>query len=312
MVWRPDILDGFEARTINLADEDDGELLATLIRRRVPDGSKRAVIHVHGFSDYFFHPHLAAAYVERGVDFYALDLRRCGRSNRSGNRRNYFDDATDLDTELTEAVRIVGGEENHEHVTLHGHSMGGLVCSLFVANNRAGSEIDLLALNSPWLDVKLPPVQQLLWVVTRYLGHRFPHKAIEGGTAHYVESIHEDYRGEWSFDLDWKPRVGEVVYPGWARAVARAQGKVHRGLDIGVPVLVQHSDRSLSDEEWSDDLLATDGVLDVDQIHRWAPSLGPNVTIHTIAGGMHDLTLSAAPVRAQMFDRLFAWIDLHS
>lgn len=311
-MWEPDIVDGFEARTINLADEDDGELLATLIRKTVPGGSQRCVVHVHGFSDYFFHPHLAAAYVERGYDFYAVDLRRCGRSYREGNRRNYFDDVADLYVELAETLRIVTGEEGHSHVTLHGHSMGGLVCALFVDDHPAGSDVDLLALNSPWLDVRLPPLQRLMWALTRHFGQRFPHKAIPGGTAHYVESIHDEYRGEWSFDLDWKPRTGEVVYPGWARAVARAQAQVHQGLDIGVPTLVQHSDRSLSDKDWSDELMVTDGVLDVDQIHKWAPSLGPNVTIHTINGGMHDLTLSAAAVRAQMFDRLFAWIDSHS
>jgi len=311
-MWQPDVLEGFEARTIDLADQDDGALVATVVRKKRSGASSRCVIHVHGFSDYFFHPHLADAYVERGWDFYAVDLRRCGRSYRDGNRRNYFDDVADLDVELAETLRIVVEEEGHTHVTLHGHSMGGLVCSLFVANHPAAGHVDLLALNSPWLDVKLPPGQRLMWAITRYIGHRFAHKAIAGGTAYYVESIHEDYRGEWPFDLTWKPREGEVVYPGWARAVARAQGQVHRGLDIGVPILVQHSDRSTSDKEWSDDLLITDSVLDVDQIHKWAPSLGPNVTIHTVTGAMHDLTLSAAPARADTFERLFAWIDLYS
>ena len=40
---------------------------------------------------------------------------------------------------------------------------------------------------------------------------------------------------------------------------------------------------------------------------RWAPKLGPNVTRVKIEGGMHDLALSAPPVRAHMYQELFRW-----
>ena len=50
-------------------------------------------------------------------------------------------------------------------------------------------------------------------------------------------------------------------------------------------------------------------MLDVDQIVRWAPQLGPRVTIARFDGGMHDLTLSGAEVRDQVFRELGQWVD---
>jgi alpha-beta hydrolase superfamily lysophospholipase len=41
---------------------------------------------------------------------------------------------------------------------------------------------------------------------------------------------------------------------------------------------------------------------------RWAPRLGRHVTLVRIEGGMHDLVLSAKPVRDQVFGELGRWI----
>ena len=310
--WKPDILDGFEAKTIALPAEDDGELVFTVIRRlSIIATSSRCVVYVHGWSDYFFQTHLADAYLAKGIDFYAVDLRRCGRSNRDGNRRNYVDDIGDYGAELAEVIRLAT-VDGHDRVILHGHSMGGLVSCIFAARHQGASNIALLILNSPWLDVKLPLFRRIIWWITKHFGHRFAHKEIKGDITSYVDSIHSDYRGEWTFDLAWKPREGEVVYPGWAQAVALAQAELHQGLGIEVPVLVQHSDRSTANDEWHDDLMITDSVLDIAQIHRWSSSIGPNVTVQTIPNGMHDLVLSAEPGRAQMLQQLFAWVDAHT
>jgi len=310
--WGPDIFEHYESATIDLDDEDDGELVATLVRRLVPGGTSKCVIYVHGYSDYFFQQHLADSYLERGYDFYAVDRRRCGRSLRHGNRDDYIDDVADYSDELALAVKVAVEDDGHEHVVLHGHSMGGLISAVFAAKHPMGRHIDLLALNSPWLDVKLPFVQQLVWKITKYVGRFFRHRPIASGPSAYVDSIHADYKGEWHFDLAWKPRNDTVVYPGWARAVARAHDQVKAGLDISCPVLVQHSDRSTNNDTWHDDLLVTDSVLDVDQIHARGPRLGSNVDIHVIANGMHDLVLSRREVRSEMLDRLHVWLDEHS
>ena len=70
----------YERRTIVLADDDEGEVVGTLVRLRAAGPTKRAVLYVHGFVDYFFQTHLAEFFTARGYDFYALDLRKYGRS----------------------------------------------------------------------------------------------------------------------------------------------------------------------------------------------------------------------------------------
>ncbi|HET8660245.1 MAG TPA: alpha/beta hydrolase, partial [Micromonosporaceae bacterium] len=70
----------YERHTIELGSDDEGAVVATLVRRRADAPTRRAVLYVHGFNDYFFQTHLADFYVARGWDFYALDLRKCGRS----------------------------------------------------------------------------------------------------------------------------------------------------------------------------------------------------------------------------------------
>ena len=40
----------------------------------------RAVLYLHGRNDYFFQTWLADALLEAGYEFYALDLRTCGRA----------------------------------------------------------------------------------------------------------------------------------------------------------------------------------------------------------------------------------------
>ena len=62
--WRPDVLgDGFEARRLHLTPDDEGEVVATLVRYAPPTDepvrASRVVLYVHGWSDYFFQTELA-------------------------------------------------------------------------------------------------------------------------------------------------------------------------------------------------------------------------------------------------------------
>jgi alpha-beta hydrolase superfamily lysophospholipase len=77
----PDILGPpYTAETLDLPDDDEGQVVATLVHRPAGEATDRAVLHVHGFADYFFQTAYAEWWTERGYDFYALDLRKYGRS----------------------------------------------------------------------------------------------------------------------------------------------------------------------------------------------------------------------------------------
>src|SRR5919201_1541162 len=104
----PDLLGApYERRTIDLGEDAEGPLTATLVRRRGDRPNGAAVLYVHGFVDYFFQTHLADFFVERGLDFYAIDLRKYGRSLQPHHSPNHILDVRDYYQELDEAARII-------------------------------------------------------------------------------------------------------------------------------------------------------------------------------------------------------------
>ncbi|MFL6052459.1 MAG: hypothetical protein ACJ72W_06000 [Actinoallomurus sp.] len=52
-------------------------------------------------------------------------------------------------------------------------------------------------------------------------------------------------------------------------------------------------------------------MLNADDIARWSTRLGPHVTCVRVEGGLHDLVLSAEPVRAKVFDQLDRWLTAY-
>src|SRR4051794_40623557 len=153
---RRDVLGSpYTAETNELPDDDEGKVVATLVRRPAGRRTHRAVLHVHGFADYFFQTTYAEWWTERGYDFFALDLRKYGRSILPHQTPNYVTDLAHYHPELDLAWDRV--RSDHEQVVLSGHSTGGLILPLW-AQARAGEarSIDArgIVLNAPWLDLQ--------------------------------------------------------------------------------------------------------------------------------------------------------------
>ncbi|MQA24072.1 MAG: alpha/beta fold hydrolase [Micromonosporaceae bacterium] len=315
--WAPDVLGGdYRARIVPLPEEGDGELTATLVRRRSRRTDGRAVLYLHGFSDYFFQTELAEYFADQGIDFYALELRRHGRSLRPHHIPNFITDLRDYFTELDAAMRIMRSE-GARRVAINAHSTGGLIAALWAHEIRdrpvADGGLAALMLNSPWFDVADPlPVRLLAPPILEILARVRPHAVLPLRVGDgYGRSLHRDHRGEWTFDLTAKPLAGFPVRAGWLRAVLRGHRRLHAGLKIPCPILVMCSTRSVSRGSTGGLLRRADAVLNVEKIARWSVALGPQVTICRIEDGIHDLVLSAAPVRKRVYEEMSTWLDLH-
>lgn len=316
--WQPDVLgDGYEQRRLPLGADPDGEgqVEATLVRY---NGSGKApaaaVLYVHGFTDYFFQQHLAEHMDAQSYRFYALDLRKCGRSTLPGQTPHYVSDLELYDAELNESLRIVR-EETGLPVLVMGHSTGGLVTSLWLDRlHRAGGTAGItgLVLNSPWFDLQGPSYYRTAVATTLIDGlgrlramSRLP--AAELTT--YGDSLHHSASGEWDYNLDWKPLTGFPVHLGWLRAIRRGHARLQRGLDIGVPALILRSKVTKFMRAYGPAADVSDVVLDVRQIQRWSGCLGERTNIVPIEGARHDVFLSSAPVRKQAFGELDSWLQ---
>jgi alpha-beta hydrolase superfamily lysophospholipase len=303
----------YEATTFELAPDDEGAVVATLVHRPAvspADGARRAVLHVHGFADYFFQTAAADHWVARGYDFYALDLRKHGRSLLAHQTPNYVTDLATYYEELDRAWALVTAQ--HDQVVLSAHSTGGLTVPLWLQDR--GHAVAGLVLNSPWLDmhgdaltklVALPVIERVGGVVPR---RRIP-RSVSG---FYARSLHRDYQGEWDFELAMKPLQSFPVYAGWLRAVRRGHERVAAGLDLTAPILVLTSALSGHPRSMDDPVVtATDIVLDVEQIRRRAPLLGRHVTLVMVPGALHDVTLSPEPVRKVVFDEVDRFLSAY-
>lgn len=305
---------GWTAQTLELKPDAEGPVVATLVRREPAEGaplSHRAVLYLHGYIDYFFQAHLGDAWAANGFNFYALDLRKYGRSLRSHQTPNYVTDLAAYDEEIDEAIRIIRAE-GHDCVVLMGHSTGGLIASLWADRHRGDRLIDALILNSPWFDLNGSRFEQtVLTRVVSGIGRISPKTVVAKLPDHYARSIHKDADGEWDFDLTWKPFIGFPVRAGWLRTVRRGHAVLNRGLNIDVPVLVATSSLSGNHRKPSPELTNADCVLNVAHMVKAAPGLGSDVTVVQISGGVHDLVLSAPAVRAAFLAEIFSWTKEH-
>lgn len=315
--WEPDVLPGYWQRTIPLGADPHGEgdLVATLVRRGDAGPAARAVLALHGYTDYFFNTELADRFAARGIAFYALDLHKCGRSRRDGQTPHFTTSLRDYDTELDEALRLVSDDTGGAGVIAYGHSAGGLIVALWLDEarraGRAGA-VTGLVLNSPFFDLHGPavlrsaPTSLALIALARWRKRHVIRRPTPGG---YGTSLHRDYSGEFDYDLDWKPLGGFPVTLGWINAIRRGQARLHRGLDVGVPSLILRSDHSVTEAPDPEAIARGDAVLDVAQIARWAGCVGDHTTVAPIVDAKHDVFLSLAGPRAAAYAELDRWLD---
>jgi alpha-beta hydrolase superfamily lysophospholipase len=294
--WAPDAqLPGFEAATLEFPPDYDGPVVATLVRKAGSPARRRAALYVHGFIDYFFQAHMAERFEAEGWRFYALDLRKHGRSLLPHQHPCFCKRIEEYFPDITRAIGAIRREIDGP-LLLAGHSTGGLVTALYASAGEAKEELSALWLNSPFFDFNVPRADRMKLGIAAATGLLFPFLTDPKGLRRdYVMSIHKNHGGEWAFDLKLKPLEGFPLYFGWIGAILAAHAKVHAGLSVKCPVLVMHSDEA-------------DIVLAWRDIAKWSPSLGTKVTVQQYRGGLHDLALSKPSIRESIFSSLFAWL----
>lgn len=315
-VWSRDpLLASFEVCTIELPDapvyagEPAGSLRATLVRRGSPSHS-RAVLYIHGWSDYFFQVQLADEMAGLGYDFHAIDLRRYGRSLREGQLAGFVTDLSAYHEEIDRAIAIIR-DEGHDEIVVMGHSTGGLIAALW-ANERPGVASALI-LNSPWLELQGYPAMRSallpMFSAVRTLSPTAPLPLVETGFYRRTISATED--GVWDYNLNLKGDKAFTIRLGWLTAIMQGHAKISAGLCIEAPVAVLISDRSDFRRKWSEELRRADVVLDVGTLASRAPNLGRHVTLVRIEDGMHDLALSDEPARSRYYTEIGRWLGAY-
>lgn len=300
----------YRIETLKLDDGAVATLVSLPAQRDVPN--RGAILYIHGFVDYFFHDHVAEYFTRLGWNWYALDLRRNGRSLQPNDEPWYTNDLTEYYEEIDASIARIQ-TDGHSTIVMMGHSTGGLVASLWAHDRRENLPISALVLNSPWLDLQEPWIirKVLTWAI-RGLGVLKPLMNVPRGELGniYTRSIHRSHEGEWEFNPRWKPLTPQPVKMGFLGNVRSQQARLHRELDVPVPILMLRSDKSLLGlTEWDEGAKYADTVLDVEQMHQWLPSIGRDVTEVPLTGALHDVMLSESSVRQRALDTMSSWLD---
>ncbi|MDT3767041.1 alpha/beta hydrolase [Gleimia hominis] len=399
-VWTPDILgDGFEAMALQLLPDEEGEVVATLVRHTpaadpvmralnpglhdagsqagpglrdahaqadpgLHDASSQAgpglrdahaqaspalqagqpeadpaalvlknlpahrgkplfnALYIHGWNDYFFNREMARAIALMGGQFYALDLRKYGRSWRKNQTFGWITSLRTYDEDISEALSVIGTDLP---VVMMAHSTGGLTASLWAHRNPGA--LAALWLNSPWLDLQTSPfmrsaTQQLVeimasrdprWVINTG-GNNFYGESLQGWQKRdgalpqmYQQWANDPAIRGWSILPEWKSDNRQTL-AGWLAAIGEGHQRVAKGLDITCPILTLASASSYDREEWSADVRFADAVLNVRDIVERAARLGEWITIRRYRG-VHDLTLSLPDTREALWRDTQKWLN---
>jgi alpha-beta hydrolase superfamily lysophospholipase len=324
--WAEDFLGpAFQCRPLSLAPDDEGDVVATLIRyspgraRNAPSNNGpanvRVVLYLHGWADYFLQGELAERLSARGIHFYALDLRKFGRSLRVWQTPGYATDLETYDEDLSAAIAAIRADLEHltgpgGSPTLHlfAHSFGGLVAAMWA--DRHPGTLGTLILNAPWLELQGSSLvrnlaMHLVEPVAR-ADPKFPFRLPE--MPDYWQSVSSEAHGEWRLHPVWRPAASFPIRAGWAKAVLAGHATVARGLAIAAPVLVMLSDRTRIQAEWSEELMHADAVIDVEETATRALRLGPRVAVFRYPGAIHDIFLSQRRIREDAYRDLACWV----
>ena len=114
----------YQQRRITLEPDYEGEVVATLVSLRAATPTRRAVLYLHGYVDYFFQTHLAEFFTARGYDFYALDLRVRSQPAQPPDLNFCRDIAEYYRTPMPPSRS--SEKKTARHRPAHGHSTGGL------------------------------------------------------------------------------------------------------------------------------------------------------------------------------------------
>ena len=328
--WKPDsVLEGYQQATVHLGEDAEGEIVATFVRKDPSKltlqerwrrwhfsvrGHRLAIMYVHGWNDYFYRRHASEYWESLGIPFYAVDLRKFGRSYRPYQTPGYIEDLHEYRLEFN-ALRdqIVKEQGKDVRILMIAHSQGGLSASLWV-NTEHPHHVEALALNSPWLELQGNRMFRLLStpVVQMY--------RLRGGKTvmpmrdpgFYARCIKRSTGGEWDYlDHPLNPGVEFLTRAGWMQAIYNGQDEIAKNLDIQIPVLVCTSDKSMMlQSTWDEGMREADSVLDITAIRQAALHLGDVVALATIRGGLHDLSMSKPDARRKYFRIVTMWASM--
>lgn len=252
-----------------------------------PESEPRAVlVIVHGLAEHSGrYQHVAEYFVGRGYAVYALDHHGHGRS---GGERVHVDRFDDFVVDLRTLVDLVQRQETGRGVFLIGHSMGGVIATLFAAQH--GDTLQGLILSGSSVRVSggvspvLVKISQLLSVLAPKLGVT----PLDAASVSRDPDVVTRYDSD---PLNYRGRVRARMGAELLQAGNTVLANLHK---ITVPILIMHAGADqLADPEGSRQIY--EGVSSTDK------------TLKIYDGLYHEIFNE--PEKAQVLADVAGWLE---
>ncbi|OWQ95081.1 alpha/beta hydrolase [Sphingopyxis witflariensis] len=255
----------------------------------LPEGRPRAIVLLaHGYAEHAGrYNHVAKRLTDAGYALYAIDHWGHGRSDGTPGFVPRFSAFTDGMAELLTLVEVNHGDTPR---LLLGHSMGGLIATLFLIERQQA--FVAAALSGPAILPAAPPSRFTVWI-SRFLSRFFPRLGVLALDAKGVSRDPAVVAAYQADPLVYPGKIGARLGKEFMDAMAAAQAGAP---EITLPILIQHGE--------ADRLTSPDGsrylfehVSSADKLLKIYPGL------------FHEIYNE--PEQGVVLDDLVGWFDAH-
>ena len=275
--------------TVILPNDSAGAGAKLHITHWLPDGLPKAVVLLaHGYAEHAGrYGHVAKRLTDAGYAVYAIDHWGHGLSDGEGGFVPRFSAFTDGMAELLTLVEINHGDTPR---LLLGHSMGGLIATLFLIERQQA--FVAAALSGPAIVPAAPPSRFTVWI-SRFLSRFFPRLGVLSLDANGVSRDPAVVAAYLADPLVYTGKIRARLGKEFMYAMAAAQADAPK---ITLPMLLQHGEAdSLAAAQGSQYLF--DHVGSADKMLKIYPDL------------FHEIYNE--PERDAVLDDLIGWFDAH-
>ena len=255
----------------------------------LPAGRPRAVVLLaHGYAEHAGrYDHVAKRLTDAGYALYAIDHWGHGRSDGTPGFVPRFSAFTDGMAELLTLVEV-----NHADTPrlLLGHSMGGLIATLFLIERQQA--FVAAALSGPAILPAAPPSRFTVWI-SSFLSRFFPRLGVLALDASGVSRDPAVVAAYQADPLVYPGKIGARLGKEFMDAMAAAQAGAPT---ITLPILIQHGE--------ADRLTAPDGSR-----YLFEHVSSADKTLKIYPGLFHEIYNE--PEQDAVLDDLLGWLDAH-
>lgn len=259
------------------------------VTRWRPDAPPRAVVLLaHGYAEHAGrYGHVATRLTDAGYAVYAVDHWGHGRSDGEGGYVPRFSAFTDGLAELLAVVEV-----DHPAVPrlLLGHSMGGLIATLFLMGRQ--DAFVAAALSGPAIVAAAPPSRLTVWI-GRFLARVAPRMGVLSLDAAGVSRDPAVVAANHDDPLVYSGKMGARLGKEFVDAMAAARAGA---ATITLPILIQHGE--------ADRLTAPAGSR-----YLFDHVASSDKRLEIYPGLFHEIYNE--PEREAVLDDLIGWFDAH-